>query len=136
MYGPGGRGLKYNQALLDRAYEYLLLWDTLPNTVIPTISALCGYLGISEMTARTWRAEQEKKEFAVIMDEVERLQKNLLMQGGLGGRYNSRITQVLLSQHGVIEKKEQTIELGNAPDRRFEITFTSGSPAHDPDDKT
>ena len=118
-----GRPTKYNEKLLDRAAEYLLVYKDL-DQLIPTTSGLAGYLDISLDCVEKWKVDENKEEFHGILRKIKQEQQTLLINGGLGGKYNKTITKLILSSnHGIIEKKtvDNTSSDGSMSPKKIEI---------------
>lgn len=118
---PRGRPTKYTPDLLKKAWKYLEKWNK-NGDVIPTDAALCGHIKITLETFYTWRKEKGKEEFSDIALEIDRIQKRLLINNGLIGTFTSKVASIMLSNHGIIERKEQEITLKS---RRFNLNFNN-----------
>ena len=94
-----GRPTKYNQALLDKAYQYLETLDE-SNSVIPSHVNLALYLGINTDTLYDWAKQKDKKDFSDILKTIKDLQHSSLVGNGLTGAFNAHITKVMLTKHG------------------------------------
>ncbi len=106
---PAGRPTKYNKALVEKAANYLNVYETLGD-VIPTIEGLALYLDISRETVYDWCSDDEKQEFTDTVKKVTLKQKQGLINGGLSNNLNAKITQLLLgANHSVIEKTSQEV---------------------------
>jgi hypothetical protein len=104
-----GRPTKYNKALLEKAMDYLDVYETLGD-VIPTIEGLALYLDIARDTIYDWCKDDEKKDFSDTVKKVTLKQKQGLINGGLSNNLNAKITQLLLgANHSVIEKVAQEV---------------------------
>lgn len=102
----GGRPTKYTPELLEKAYLYVQgAWKD-GTDAIPSHIGLKKFLGISRETLYKWRKENNKKEFADLLDECMDEQQNELIQGGLIGRLNSNITKLVLGKHGFHDKQD------------------------------
>ena len=107
MANPVGRPPKYNKALLDKANEYLVSWDTQTEDVIPSIEGLSDYIEIARSTIYEWAKAEDKKDFSDTLDKLESKQKRVLLNKGLSGEFNSNITKLALGNHGMSEKMQQ-----------------------------
>ena len=108
-----GRPTKYNPELVEKAQEYLdrQRGKNAPEAngfreVIPSACGLALELGVSETTLYRWRDEEDKAEFRDILDGIQFKQKQLLLNHGLSGEFNSAITKLVLGKHGFHEKTE------------------------------
>ena len=75
--------------------------------------SLCGfavYIGVCEETLQEWR--ESKFGFSVPLSKIKQLSKQMLINKGLAGGYNSTITKLMLSSnHGMVEKTELSGDL-------------------------
>lgn len=103
---PAGRPTKYTPKLLERAREYLLVWED-QGDKIPSHIALSKYIGVSSTYMYDWAKEEGKEEFSEILREVKELQQQVLLNNGLDGTFNAAITKLVLGKHGFHEKVDQ-----------------------------
>jgi hypothetical protein len=106
------RPTKYTPELLKKCWEYLKQWDE-DGDVVPTDAALCGYIEINLDTFYSWVKDPEKHEFSDIALEIDRIQKRLLVNNGLLGTFTSKISAIMLSNHGIINKQHIDIDSEN-----------------------
>ena len=126
---PGGRPSKYTKELLESCAQYVDDWDK-DGDIIPTNCGLACRINIAEDTIYAWLKDENKPEFSEYIKKIERKQKQILVNNGLGGVFNAKITTLLLSGHGVIEKTEKAvtgkdggpIEIAQVPPEIAEIT--------------
>lgn len=133
---PVGRPTKYCPELLDAAQEYLNIYEDL-DQVIPTIEGLSLYLDISRDTLYNWCDDENKKEFSYTVRRLIKIQKQVLLNKGLEGKFNAKITQLLLgANHSVIEKSSQEISgpNGGAQEHKWEVEFISSDDKKDDKD--
>jgi transposase-like protein len=115
---PMARPTKYNQEMQDKADEYLNdYFNIRPEApdfqnenemcVIPSIEGLAEYLGVSRKSLYNWR--EQHPEFLHTLEAIEEKQKNLLINNGLKGKFNSNIAKLMLVNHGIHEKKEVVV---------------------------
>lgn len=104
-----GPKTKYTPTLIKKMKEYLTSWAK-DGDVIPTVEGLSIYLDISRDTIYTWKKQEEKKEISDTLGQIEKTQKNILMNKGLLGEFNSNITKLLLHNHGLSDKAELKTE--------------------------
>ena len=103
------RPTKYNKELLEKAKNYLVVYETL-DQVVPTIEGLSLYLEISRETLYRWIEEDDKVEFSYTVKQITRTQKQVLINKGLDNKFNASITKLLLgANHSVIEKTQQEL---------------------------
>lgn len=102
----GGRPSKYNEELLTLAKTYIDNFAELDNDVIPSNEGLMEWIDISTDTFYRWLKEDDKKKFKEIVKDVQKKQKKIITNNGLTGEFNSNISKLFLSNHGVIEKKQ------------------------------
>jgi hypothetical protein len=102
----GGRPTKYTPELIEKAYEYLDVYNTVCGDVIPSVVGLCLYLDIRTSTAYDWAKQDEKKEFSDILAKCIQLQENKLVNGGLSNSMNSNIVKLVLGKHGYSDKQQ------------------------------
>ena len=99
-----GRPTKYNQAIQDKAEEYLSSYLKL-GELVPTVVGLAIHMDVTTKTIYNW-ATEEKPEFLRIFTRVEQLQHRGLVNGGLSGEYNPAITKMMLTHHGYSDKQQ------------------------------
>ena len=103
---PGGRPTDYNDEILKKARKYL---DKLPaDEVVHSIEGLAEAIGVTRPTIYDWESQVDKKEFSYIVEEVRQRQGKTLVNKGLTGEFNSKITAVMLSKHDYREGHEHT----------------------------
>jgi len=99
-----GRPTKYNQAIQDKAEEYLSSYLKL-GELVPTVVGLAIHMDVATNTVYNW-ATEEKPNFLRIFTRVEQLQHRGLVNGGLSGEYNPAITKMMLTHHGYSDKQQ------------------------------
>ncbi|MCK5602166.1 hypothetical protein KAR91_09860 [Candidatus Pacearchaeota archaeon] len=120
-----GRPTKYNEALVEKARDYINVYETLGD-VIPTIEGLALYLDISRETVYDWCTDEKKKDFSDTVKKVTLKQKQGLINGGLSNNLNAKITQLLLgANHSVIEKiaSEVSGPSGKPQEHKWTVEF-------------
>lgn len=106
-----GRPTKLDEALKQKARDYILATNISIQTLLPTIEGLAIKLEVNRDTLYDWA--KKDKDFSDILKDLMQLQAEKLIQNVLVGRYNPLITKLLLSKHGYIEKQEvDTIHTG------------------------
>lgn len=106
---PGGRPTKLTKALVAKArtYDYTSL-----RQAVPTIEGLALYLGVHRDTLYAWldgdgRLNDQISDIVATLLTKQGLE---LVNNGLRGRFNAKITNMMLSKHGYIERSEQNGE--------------------------
>lgn len=102
---PGGRPSKYTPELLEKAHEYLDVYQ-LNGEVIPSIVGLALHCDISNQRVYEWIKDADKQEFRDIVTRVSQKQELKLACGGLSNEFNANITKLLLSKHGYSDKAQ------------------------------
>ena len=102
---PVGRPTLYNDAILAKAKYYLDNYKS-HGHVVPQIAGLARVLGVRRETLYAWAKEENKEEFSNILEEIMSEQEISLINGGLGGDFNSNITKMMLTKHGYSDKQE------------------------------
>lgn len=108
---------KYGPHMVEKAAEYVAFFlNEQPEDkkisnfreVVPTVAGLSLYLGISRDTVHAWRTsdEPEKLPFRDVVSDLMAVQEVLTLGGGLAGKFNARISTLVLSHHGYSEKIE------------------------------
>lgn len=125
----GGRPTKLTQELLDKAKSYLETCVDIPiekdnghisyvQVNLPKVVSLARFLEINKDTVYEWCKEYEgdneeteylRQEFSVIVKEVEEAQEERLINNALGGLYQAKTANMMLSKHGYSEKRETDI---------------------------
>ena len=108
---PAGRPTKCTDKLITKARKYIGGdWKSDDYAAFPSLTHLSLYLGIDYDTVKDWRKNSNKsenhKKFSAIAKKVKTLQRHILQNGGASGKLAPKIVSLLLSQHGVVEKKE------------------------------
>lgn len=120
-----GRPTKYSANMLKKAREYIEQcvdeytefhksrgsqsnsFERIVKVKLPSIEGLSLFLGVTRSTVYLWRDNYQ--DFSDTLDEIEALQRERLITGGLGGDYNSTIAKLVLSaNHGMTEKTDIT----------------------------
>ncbi len=119
-----GRPTKYNQEILQKTKDYLNDYqgDTEDGDVIPSIEGLSFYLDIARCTLYDWASQEDKEEFSYTLEQIEAKQKQILLNKGLKGEFNSNITKLALANHGMLERK--STELSGPDGEPLDSVFT------------
>lgn len=87
--------------LIPTESSYILIH----NADVPTMEDYADFLGFHPNTLEKW--SKAYMEFAVILDRLFRIQKQMILNNGLAGRYNSTIAKLALNvNHGMVEKSQ------------------------------
>lgn len=73
---------------------------------LPTIEGLANYLDINKDTLYEWC--KIHKDFSDVIDNLQKMQADMLINNGLSGDYNPTIAKVLLTKHGYREGIDAT----------------------------
>lgn len=102
---PGGRPTKYNQEVVDKAWDYINgEWQD-GDSVIPSLVGMCRYLKRGKSTLYDW-AKDPEKEFSDIVEALNELQEEILANSGLAGTFNPTITKLIMGKHGYSDRQE------------------------------
>ncbi len=102
---PASPPTKYTKDRIEKMAEYLERWSE-KGDVIPTVEGLSLFIDISRETIYTWDKQPGKEEISDTLGQIKKKQKQILMNSGLKGDFNSNITKLLLHQHGLSDKVE------------------------------
>ena len=81
---------------------------------LPTFSKYAKKVGVTAHTLGRWAAEEDKPEFAEAYERCREMQKDILIDKGLDGSYNSKIVSLLLgSVYGLSDSKNGEEDGGN-----------------------
>lgn len=101
---PVGRPKELNDEVIQCAWAYVKGgFKEVPN-VIPSIAGLAFVLGKPRNTLYAWAKEND--EFSNILSAILTTQEMMLLDGGLGGEFNTTITKLILTKHGYSDKVE------------------------------
>ena len=102
---PAGRPTTYTPEILKQAQDYLENFDK-DGDVIPSIEGLALRIKKARSTIYEWKAQEDKQEFADILEDILAKQASLLLNKGLTGDFNSNIAKLALGKHNYSEKTE------------------------------
>lgn len=102
------RPTKYNEGILDKAYEYLDNYDKYGH-IIPSVVGLADVLEVTTKTLYNWSEKEENRKFLHILERLIQRQHIKLINGGLSGDLNAQITKLVLGKHGYHEKQEREL---------------------------
>ena len=66
---PAGRPTKYTPELIEKAWQYLTVWEQIGHKV-PSNEGLAVYLEIGMRTLYDWEVDPEKPEFSHIIERL------------------------------------------------------------------
>ena len=87
-----GRPSKFSPKIVKKTEKYIR--KCRENDELPTIEKLALLLGISSWTTHRWRDEYD--EFSNTIEQLQNLQIDMLIQGGLKGKYKASVAIFLL----------------------------------------
>ena len=99
---PGrGRPSKYSAKTPKKVRDYIMM--CLEKEKFPTIEGLAAYLSVGTRTLHDWQTKYD--EFPPAIEILKDTQRELLINNGLTGGYNTRFAMFLLkANHGMTEK--------------------------------
>lgn len=123
------RPTKLTPELLEHAKGYLATCKdnvqytekgamTFVNVELPTIVGFALYLGINKDTVNEWCKEVDidaiddnllRTEFSVLVKQILNEQEKRLVNNGLGGLYNPKLSSLILGRYGYVEKSQTDI---------------------------
>jgi len=103
-----GRPTVYNDKIVKKARDYVAGYADFGD-LVPSIAGLACVLGITRETCYAWARDENKAEFSDILGELMQRQERGLLNGGLGGDFNSSIAKMLLTKHGYSDKVETDV---------------------------
>ena len=108
---PAGRPTKYKgKETLEKVQDYLdnhLAYGD----IVPSHEGLSCHMDIALTTIYRWAQEPGKEKFKDMLGAIKTKQAKLLLNHGLDGSYNSNIVKLMLSKHGWVEQREQTVSV-------------------------
>lgn len=103
-----GRPTKYTPELLEKAAEYISIYESLGDKM-PSVAGLACHIKVARETCHVWAKEEGKEDFSNILEEILNEQERVLFNKGLSGDFNSTIVKLALGKHGYTDKAENTI---------------------------
>ena len=127
--GAGGRPTDYTPEMLELCRDYI---DNCPDKV-PMVVGLCKHINRGSSTVYQWAKDDDKAEFADILDEIKDLQHLKLINSGLNSEFNSAITKMMMTKHGYSEKVQQEVSgpNGSAIENKWSVEFVNAAPKDD-----
>lgn len=101
-----GRPTKYNKDMQAKAELYLESGYLDDGYVIPSIEGLARVLDVSRPAIYDWK--EQHAEFSYTLGRIEAKQKELTLNSGLKGDFNSTIAKLVLANHGMHDKADTT----------------------------
>jgi hypothetical protein len=105
---PIGRPTKYNDAILEKALNYVANYEAVGD-LIPTSEGLACELDIARSTIYKWADEHPA--FSDMLDKLNSTQARRLQNGGLGGTFQPTIAKLILAKHGYHETHDQNVTM-------------------------
>jgi hypothetical protein len=127
MKNLGGRPKELNDALIDKADEYLN-GGYMAAEEVPTIAGLALYIDKRRSTVYEWAKENER--FSDILGKIMAKQERELLNGSLKGDYNATISKLMLTKHGYSDKVESEISGPGGGPMVNEVRLTIVDPQH------
>ena len=101
------RPTNYNEEVLQATRDYVDAYaNGQGNRSVPTIVELSRLIKRSKSTVYEWIGHSDKAEFADLVSQIEDLQHEVLVDGGLAGGFNPAVTKMMLTKHGYSDKQE------------------------------
>lgn len=107
MVMTAGRPTSYTEDMQIKAQSYI---DTKQPTIHSAVG-LCRHLGVSRQTIYDWG--DKHPEFLDILSQVNELQEQELLDGGLSGGFNATIAKLVLGKHGYRDTVQQETVVTN-----------------------
>lgn len=92
-----GRPTEFNENTVKMVEKYIKD-DFKKDEIVPTITGLAIYLGITRQTIYDWSSKNE--EFSDIMGILMTTQEKRLLSGSLTNKLNTKIATLMLVKHG------------------------------------
>ena len=101
------RPTTYDDEVLQAARDYVDAYiNGQGDRAVPTVVELCRKINRSKATVYTWLKHEDKSEFIDLVSQIEDLQHEELVHGGLAGGFNPAVTKMMLTKHGYSDKQE------------------------------
>ena len=105
---PAGRPTKYNAMMVALAEHYVDHFRDYDDE-IPSNVGLAPVLDVCVDTLYDWANDPEKPEFSDILVKIKAKQRQVLINQGLNGTFNSAIAKLVLGKHGFHEKQDRSV---------------------------
>lgn len=99
---------RYTGDKLKRAKEYLKTYSQ-GEEAIPTKAGLARYLKVSKEAVEKWCEDEDKLDFAKLIDAIEAEAEKTLVTKGLTGQMNATVSKLVLGQHGYSDKQDSNV---------------------------
>ncbi len=99
----GGRPTTYGPEVLEQAEHYLRNYKEYDD-LIPSVEGLALAINRARSTIYKWAEEEDKQQFSDMLTKLNEEQQRILVNNGLGGKFNSAITKLVLTKHGFHDK--------------------------------
>lgn len=110
---PGGRPTDYSKEVAEQAKEYLKNYKEYGDAV-PSVVGLCAVINRSKGTVYNWAKDEDKPEFLDTLSAIQEVQEQGLVNGGLKNEMNPTITKLMLANHGMHDKVDNTNKMSGA----------------------
>jgi len=77
-------------------------------------------------TLYDWSRQDEKSEFSYMLKRLNTLQRTVLLNNGLNGKFNSQIAKLVLCKHGYHDRAQETGTQVNVIINRGGVVLESG----------
>ena len=111
-----GRPSLLDEELLEKAKHYMIDGYKEIENIVPSVSGLCCYLGVSKSTIYEWAKDTPENrliplrvEFSDTLDAIQAKQEMLLINGGLSQAFSGTITKLMLANHGYSDKVQTDV---------------------------
>lgn len=102
---PAGRPTSYNEKKQKIADDYLANHATKYGDPVPNVFGLGDALKVCKATVYNW----DHPAFLDTLAQINQKQGKLLIAGGITGELNTVITKLMLHNHGLNDKVDQTL---------------------------
>lgn len=99
-----GQPTKYNKDMQAKAELYLNDGYLDSGNVIPSAEGLAIYLSVAVRTLDNWG--EKHAVFLRTLRDIQSKQKNVTLNSGLTGDFNSTIAKLVLANHGMHDKQD------------------------------
>ena len=96
------RPTTYDEDIIKLGLEYI---EECPDN-LPSVVGLCLHIGRAKGLVYTWIKDEDKSELNDIVSIVNEMQESLLINKSITNEFNSKISAMMLSKFGHVERKE------------------------------